>query len=102
MHSNNKNLRFVLSFGFVIIFVIIFVLLNYNIREELKREVIGKSFKEPYPDSIFVGKEAWGEGAPYKIVTMPGKYYLIVKIYYNNNTTSVENIPVDKETYDKN
>lgn len=100
MRSYNK-IRASLIIILSIIFTIL-VFLSKPGKQELKREVIGKSYEEGKIDSIFVGSDGFMSGRSYELVTQPGQYYLIIKIYYDNNTTSVLSIPVDKETYNKN
>lgn len=69
-------------------------------RQEIKREVIGKSYKEGEYTAFIT--EHHFVGNTKNVIKNPDTYYLIVKIYYDNNTFSVDYISVDKETYDKN
>lgn len=91
------GILFILS---IIPVFLIFKFLRVISRQEIKREIVGKSYLEGRPDKI--NKMDSFTGSTSELIKLPDTYYLIIKIYYNNNDIVVDYISVDKETYNKN
>lgn len=91
------GILFILS---IIPIFLIFKFLRVISRQEIKREIVGKSYVEGQPDRIATTDTFTTTNL--QIVKLPDTYYLIVKIYYDNNDIVVDYISVDKETYNKN
>lgn len=94
-----------LLIGILIILSLIPLFLTFKFlrvisRQEIKREIVGKSYVEGRPDKI--NKIDTLAGSTSELIKLPDTYYLIVKIYYDNNDIVVDYISVDKETYNKN